>query len=168
MSGNMAFLYRMPAGVAGALSRPDEAVVETQMYDATSAPSAFGQAVVITSSGEKMSTPTAASTGEAVYGFNVRVWPSIGGNLEQGFEDGTPHTAAPAPIMTRGYMTVRCHAGTPAKGGQVYVRVQNAANGKPVGGVEAAADGANTVAVPHCIFMGGMDASNNTEIRLWR
>lgn len=167
MASYMAFVTRMPAGVEGALSRPDEATVETQVYDAAGlTPTGFGLAVVL--SGGKMAAPTAATTGAEVYGFNCRVWPSISGTLGQDFADGAPNPKESAPILVRGYMSVRCGAGTPAKGGQVYVRVQNPLDGRPVGGVEAAADGANTVAVPSCIFMGGMDANNLTEIRLWR
>jgi hypothetical protein len=46
--------------------------------------------------------------------------------------------------MRRGYMTVQNNAGVPTVEGQVYVRVAAAAAGKPIGGIEAAADGGTT------------------------
>ena len=55
-------------------------------------------------------------------------------------------------------------AGTPAIGGAVYVRVATPAAGKPIGGIEAAADGANTIAVTGATFMNAGDANGNVEI----
>ncbi len=163
---NMAFLTRMPAGIPGALSRPDEATVEAQIMDSAAPATGFGQAVRLNNG--KVAALVSSSTATDVYGFVVRTFPSISGLPGSAFADGAPNPAEPVPVLVRGYMGVSCNAGTPAKGGQVYVRVQNPATGKPVGGVEAVADGANTVTVTNCIFTGPMDSNNLTEIRLWR
>ena len=60
-------------------------------------------------------------------------------------------------------MTVLLRAGAAALNGQVYVRVAAAAAGKPIGGIEAAADSANTIAV-NARFMSAADATGNVEI----
>jgi len=67
--------------------------------------------------------------------------------------------------MRRGYMTVQNNAGVPSVEGQVYVRVAAAAAGKPIGGIEAAADGGNCVAIPNWVFCDAGDAAGNVEIR---
>ena len=56
------------------------------------------------------------------------------------------------------------NAGVAALDGQVYVRVAAAAAGKPIGGIEAAADGTNTIAITGATFMSAADASGNVEI----
>ncbi|MNJ80038.1 hypothetical protein D3C77_782700 [compost metagenome] len=47
----------------------------------------------------------------------------------------------------------------------MYVRVAAAAAGKPIGGIEAAADSTNTVEITTAAFMGPADASGNVEIQ---
>jgi hypothetical protein len=62
-------------------------------------------------------------------------------------------------------MTVLLGGATAAKkNGAVYVRIQNAAAGQPVGGFEAAADGGNTVLVTGAYFTSAQDANNNVEV----
>lgn len=166
MSNSMVFTQRMPAGVAGGLSRPDEATVETQAMDTNAPATAFGQAVRIVDG--KVAAPIAATTADDIYGLVVRVWPNISGQLGTSFTDGAPNPTEPVPVLVRGYMSVVCGAGTPAKGGAVYVRVASPTAGKPLGGLEAAEDGANTIVLTNAIFTGPMDSNNITEIRLWR
>lgn len=166
MPSYMVFTQRMPAGVAGGLSRPDEATVETQAMDTTAPATGFGQAVRINNG--KIAAPIAATTAADIYGLVVRVWPSISGQISANFTDGSPNPAEPIPVLIRGYMSVACGAGTPVKGGTVYVRVANPTAGKPIGGLEAVADGANTIVLTNAIFTGPMDSNNITEIRLWR
>lgn len=61
--------------------------------------------------------------------------------------------------MRRGYMSVKTNAGTPAFGGVVYARVASPSGAKVIGGIEAAADGANTVIVANAQFMSAPDAN---------
>ncbi|MNT89175.1 hypothetical protein D3C72_2298560 [compost metagenome] len=51
-----------------------------------------------------------------------------------------------------------------AKGGTVYVRIAGAAAGKPLGGIEAAADSTNTVALTNAYFTGPKDAYGVVEV----
>lgn len=167
----MAFLTRMPVGVPGALTRPDLCAVESQIMDGDNPVTAFGAPVKIGPNGNIQ--PLAAGDAAAdVYGFLTRPWPSLSGglsaDLSQGFADGAPWPRALCAVMTRGYMTVHCAEGAPAKNGQVYARVAPGAGNKPVGQIEAAAVDNETVAVDNCIFMGPADADGVTEIRFWR
>lgn len=145
----VAFLTRMPAGIAGSLSRGvGQATVEPQMITLpgiTNAPSAYGQFGVIDASTGKFRVPI--STDTRVYGGFVRPYPGSSG------QDGLG-TTTPAPvggrgdIMKRGYMSVLLGGATAAaKDGRVYIRKANAVTGKPIGGVEAAADVAAVGAV---------------------
>jgi hypothetical protein len=69
-----------------------------------------------------------------------------------------------ADVMTQGTMNVQVNHGTPTAGGTVYVRV--ALNGAipagVVGGIEAAADGGNTVAVDCMKFKTGILGADGT------
>ena len=60
-------------------------------------------------------------------------------------------------------MTVKCNAGTAKTGGKVFVRIGAGTEAKPIGGIEAVADAANTIEV-NAIFMHNADASGNVEI----
>ena len=71
--------------------------------------------------------------------------------------------------LEEGSIIVKCNVGTPASQGQLFIRI--AANGAipngVVGGFEAAADGANTVALPGVLFRTGvMDGNNAVEITI--
>jgi hypothetical protein len=44
------------------------------------------------------------------------------------------------------------------------VRVATAGAGKPIGGIEAAADSTNTIAITGATFMNAGDANGNVEI----
>ena len=68
-------------------------------------------------------------------------------------------------ILKRGYIIVNLGGTTDAaKNGTVYVRVANASAGKPIGGVEAAADSTNTVALTNAYFTGPKDAYGVAEV----
>lgn len=74
-----------------------------------------------------------------------------------------------ADVIKRGCVVVQCRVGTPKAGSGVYIRtVYNAAiPAGIVGGIEAAADGTNTVAIPNAqFFTGTLDANGCTEIEL--
>lgn len=81
-----------------------------------------------------------------------------------GYAPGTLCEAA-----ERGSIPVVINVGTPQSQGQVYMRVMlnGAIPAGVIGGLEAAADGANTVALPGVVFRTGvLDANNVAEITL--
>jgi hypothetical protein len=155
-----AFLYRMGSGIAGDISRRAQSRVEPQIQSSATPFSAYG--LVGKMSGGKFVPFTGSETTANVYGVLVRSFPTNSGTDPLG--TATPNQGnVPVDVLRSGYMTVKCNAGTPAAGGQVYVRVAAATGSKPLGGVEAVADSTNTI-TPNATFMGPADANGNVEI----
>lgn len=157
-----AIQYRMPSGIPGVVTRVDHATVEPVLLDSATPFSAFGLPGK-TVSGKFV--PAAAGTAAAdVNGFLVRSFP--GGASQDGLGTSTPQVGGLGGRLRRGYINALLSSGSvaAAKDGQVYLRVATAGTGKPIGGLEAAADSTNTVAIPNCFFMGPADASGNVEI----
>ena len=157
-----AFQYRMPAGIPGAVTRPHEATIEAQLYDSAAPFSAYGlPAKIVSGKAQPVGSGDAAS---AVVAFLVRPYPAH--STTDGVGTSTPpQTGGIGNFLRRGYMNVKLNGATAAaKRGQVYVRVAAAAAGKPIGGIEAAADSTNTIAPAGCYFTGPADADGNVEI----
>lgn len=158
-----AILYRMNNGIAGDVTRQSVATIETQLLDSTAPFSAYGLFGKVNSNG-KFSPVGAGDAASAVYGLLVRPYPTQGANASDPLGTSVPKTSGAADVLRRGYISVKVNAGTAALGGTVYVRVANASTGKPIGGIEAASDTTNTIAVSGASFMGAADASGNVEI----
>lgn len=157
-------LYRASSGVAGDVTRPDNTVVEPGLLNASAAPTAFGAPVKLVSGKfEKIASGDAATV---FAGILSRIAPSIAGDLVQTYAGGTPNAESVQGIVREGYVNVVCTQGTPARGGQVYVRI-TADTGKLVGDLETAADTGKCVALSGVTWaVDGKDASNVTEIRI--
>lgn len=157
-------LTRMDAGVAGDITRPQDAVVESALMDSANALGAFGLPVKMVSG--KIRTIAANDAASVFYGILARVAPSSAGDTAQTMESGTPNPSAVQGVIVRGYCNVKCVVGTPARNGAVYMRVV-AAGANVVGQLEATADGVNNVALTGVVWAAdGKDASNNAEIRI--
>lgn len=156
----VAFLYRMPAGIPGDVTRPSNSTTEPQQIDAAAPPTKYGVFVKLVSG--KVRPIASGDAASVVYGLLQRPYPTNAANEALG--TATPPTSGLCDVVVRGYMTVKLAQGTAAKGGGVFVRV-TADTGKLVGDIETAADSGACVAVANCIFMGGADASGNVEIR---
>lgn len=155
----VAYLYRMPSGIAGDVTRKSHSTIEAQTLGVT-AFAGYGLFAKVASG--KLEPVGAGDTAADVYGLLVRSFPTQGGGSALG--TATPPTTGVVDVLRRGYITVKSNAGTAALNGQVYVRVASAAAGKPIGGIEAAADGANTIAISGARFMQAADAQGNVEI----
>lgn len=151
------FTFRMPNGIPGDISRKDSLTVEPALIGATAA-AEFGLAVQLDSS---TGTVLPMASNASARGLLVRPYPAQNTTTAQG--SAAPVAGAQADVMRRGYMTVKCVAGTPAPGGAVYVQVV-AASGKPVGSISAADDAGNREVLTGCTFMGAADADGNVEI----
>lgn len=158
-----AFLYRMPAGIPGDVTRASQSTIEPVFLDPTLPFAGYGLFGKIASG--KFVPFGAGDVSGADYGLLVRAYPTTGGSGADPLGTSTPPTKGVADVLRRGYMTVRLNAGTASKDGAVYVRVAAAAAGKPIGGIEAVADSTNTVAITIASFMGPADASGNVEIQ---
>lgn len=130
-----AFLFSMPSGIPGAISRQQFTAVEPQNLDSAKPFGSYGIPGYI--SGSKF-VPVDSSLGNSsVYGFLVRAYPTQGANPSDPLSTAVPKTSGTIDIMRRGYMTVLLNAGTAVLDGQAYVRTANPSTGKPVGGIEA-------------------------------
>lgn len=140
----VAFLYRMPAGIPGNVTRTEHATVESCVLDSTDYPTSFGVPVGIDASSHALRKIKAGDAFSFVKGLYVRSYP-MQGSANDALGAVTPPGAtvinSVASYLTRGFMTVKCALGTAAKNGRVYVRV-GGANGstKIVGNIEAAAE----------------------------
>lgn len=151
-----AYLEHMPAGFPGDASRLASLTAEARFIGATP-PDAHGLAVKLDAT---TGTLLPLNGDVAVYGFLLRVSPAQDWSEDQ---DGSPKAGEMADVMRRGYMVVKCNAGTPVAGGTVYVRYANAGADTPLGGVEAAAVATETKAIA-ATFMGAADDDGNVEI----
>lgn len=155
-----AFLYRMPSGIPGDVSRKSQSTIESHPVGAQFA--AFGLFGKIDGTTGKFVPLAAADTAAVIYGLFVRAYPTQSAQNELG--KAVPQPSGIQDVLRRGYMTVKCNAGNAKKGGTVYVRVTAGTEAKPVGGIEAAADGANSITLPSAFFMHDADAKGNVEI----
>jgi hypothetical protein len=154
------FLYRMGAGFAGAITRQEESIAEPIIIGAT--PANYGDPVKLAADGSAIALAGAEAAAD-IYGFLVRPFPTQSSTNTMGAVAAVAGQSG--DIMRHGYMGVKVNGATAAaKGGIVYVRIANAAAGKPIGGIEAAADGGNTIIVTGAKFLGPADANGISEI----
>lgn len=145
-----AFLYRMPAGFAGAVTRLEVAKIEPNIMDPDTPVTVYGVPVIKTSG---KICPFAGSG--TIYGFLVRPYPTQSETNTQVIGSATPSENQTCDILRSGYMTVKNTLGTAAIDGAVYVN-------DTTGLVQASAVGGT--AVTGAAFMGAADADGNVEI----
>lgn len=165
-----AYLYQAPTGVPGDITRSDESNVEPARLVALSDVfvQRFGEAMRYVTGGIQQWTTGLTKTSFA--GVLVREVPAISGSVTSGFTDNIPNPDAVQGLLVRGYISVKCTAGTPARGGTVYVRIVSATD-RPIGAFEAASDGGNSVALDSVQAewaSDGLDANGNAELRVAR
>lgn len=151
-----AFQYRMPAGIAGAINRPDQATVEPVALDASHPFAAYGRFGKTGATG--LFIPIVSGDAASVItGVLVRPFPTNSG--QQGLGVGTPPQAGGiGDRMKRGYMSVVLNWGAAIKDGQVFV-CNTAAGSQVVGDIGADNLSGNAVAVVGAFFTGPSDAS---------
>ncbi|KLF68632.1 hypothetical protein [Klebsiella aerogenes] len=156
------FLYRMPAGIAGAISRPQDLTVEPQTLDSTKAFAAYGLAGKF--SAGKFVPIEATDTAAVVVGIYVRPYPTAS-QPDKVRQIGTGYNFA-GDCMKRGYVTVNLGSDASAVtlGGEVYMRVATPTASSPLGSFLAAADGDNTVQLTNAYFNGPGDANGSIEL----
>lgn len=155
-----AILYRMPSGIPGDVSRKLDSTVDTGIFNPSLPFASYGIPVKLASG--KIVPFAGGETTADLFGFLVRPYPTQ--SAQEGLGAATPATSGPGNVLRRGWMTVKCNAGTPAQGGTVYVRIAAASGAKVIGGLEAVADSTNTVALTGVKFTNAGDANGNVEI----
>jgi len=164
------YLYNAPSGVPGDITRVDESNVEPAKLVALSAVYAqrFGEAMRYVAGGIQQFTTSLTAADFA--GVLVREVPAESGSTAQGLTDNVPNPNQIAGLLVRGYISVKCTAGTPARGGVVYVRIVSATD-RPIGAFEAESDSSNSVALSTTQATwasDGKDADGNAELRVAR
>lgn len=169
-----AFTYRMPAGIPGDVNRAFAATIEPNTIMVGNPPTFYGEAVAIDPATGGIRPVGAADDDTDFYGLYVRPFPTNQQTTTQFFGQNTlgsvqtPPAVGMCDVLKRGYMLTTLYGATAAQpGGAVYVRIQNPGAGEVVGGVEAAADGGNTVQAgtrKNTYFRGPADSSGNIEL----
>jgi len=160
---DVAFQFRMPAGIPGAVTRASLATIEPQQLDTTNYPTSYGVPVVIDGTSHNVRYAKTGDVVANIYGMYVRTFPS-GGNATDGLGVSTPPVAGICNVMKRGYMNVKVNVGTAVKNGAVYVRITANGGNTIIGGIEATADSTNTLALANAYFTGPADANGMCEI----
>lgn len=163
------YLYQAPAGVPGDITRTDESNVEPAML-ITPFPANYGVAMKYVAGGI---TPfVAADTAAVVGGILARAVPGISqSSSNEAVATFQPNQSEPQGLCVRGYISVFVNAGTPARGGAVYI-VQTASSGHLAGQFETTANAGNNVALTGTLVgnftwaSDGVDASGNAEVRI--
>jgi hypothetical protein len=165
-----AYLKSAPAGIPGDVTRVDETNVEPVKFVEADCPAVFGFPVVFTAGvAKKWSGSSVAADFQGVL---VREVPAIGGTVASDATfGGVPYFEQVLGMAVRGYVAVKCAAGTPARGGVVYVQI-TASGGVAVGEFRAdGTDGGNAVALTATQAewaSNGKDADGNAELRIAR
>ncbi|EMA1800162.1 structural cement protein Gp24 [Cronobacter turicensis] len=159
----VAYLYRMPVGIAGAISRPQDLTTEPVILDSTNPFSAYGL-VGKTSTDGKFIPIAASDAATVITGLYVRPYPTTSTpDMVRQVGAGKNFTG---DALKRGYMTV--NIGSTAvnlkKDAPVYVRNANPTDASPLGSILGAAITGETVVLPNATFTGAGDADGNAEI----
>ena len=156
-----AILKRMPAGIAGAITRYDSITTDSVILDSTNPFTAFGL-------GGKYSSnkfiPIASGDAAAVLaGIYVRPFPTVS-QPDQIQQTGTGKNKI-GTILKRGYINVNIgvDASSLSVGAAVYMVVSTPTTANPLGSFTATS-GANTVAITNAYFTGPGDTSGNIEL----
>lgn len=156
----------MQHGYAGSYSRQPDMIVDTRPLGGT-ANLVFGAPLKYDSSGNVVLMGASSAATDFV-GVAAREVKSSLEYLNQGSGAYAPKEAV--SVFKRGCINVKCQKGTPALGGDVYIRItaSEAAPTAIVGGFEAEADStaANTVKLTNCKWAGAADANGIAELRI--
>jgi hypothetical protein len=173
-----AYLKQAPTGVPGDVTRTDESNVEPGMLVGVGSPPvypvAFGIPVKDVAGGFQQYNG-GAETAASFAGVLVREVPQQSGSIASDtvYNPTVPNPVQPQGILVRGYVSVLCKYGTPARGGVVYTRIAvgGANPSGAVGDFEATFDSGFNVALSNTQASwatDGTDALYNAELRVAR
>lgn len=154
----------MPHGFAGSYARQPDLIVDSHHLGGSDQV-VFGTALVYNTTGDVVPVSDANTAADFV-GIAAREIKSAVNYHDQNVGCYVPGDAV--SVLKRGCVNVICNVGVPKLGGNVYLRVKknDAIPTGVVGGLEANADGDNTVLLTCCQWRGGSDANKVAEMRL--
>ena len=151
----------MSHGFSGSYARQPDMIVNTAPLGGTgSIP--FGTPLVRGENGVVLPMGT-GNTGNQFIGVAGREVKSPAEFFNQNAGQYAPEE--PVSVFQRGCINVKCQKGSPSIDGTVYIRVTASGN-YVVGGFEAEADGANTVALSNAQWNGPADSNGVAELRI--
>jgi hypothetical protein len=184
---DVAYTFSAPNGVPGDITRPDMSNIEPAMLvPVGSSPPVYAQSFGIP---VKYAVGSGVPNGVQQFNGGAETAPSFAGVLirevpQQAaigdlgtFSGSSPNPLQPQGLCVRGYCSVLCYVGTPARGGTVYVQIvaDNSGPGGsavPVGAFRAdGTDGGNAIALTATQAewaSDGVDAFGNAELRIAR
>lgn len=141
-----AYLYQAPIGFAGDVTRVDETNIEPVKFTEANCPAVYGFPYVYESGVPKKWAGSNVAADFA--GILSREVPTIAASsASDALLNAVPNYQQVMGGVPRGYMAVKCAAGTPARGGVVYIQI-TANGGVAVGEFRAdGTDGGNAVAL---------------------
>lgn len=151
----------MSHGFAGSYARQPDMIVNTAPLGGTEI-IPFGTPLVRGENGVVLPMG-AGNTGNQFIGVAGREVKSPAEFFNQNVGQYAPEE--PVSVFQRGCINVKCQKGSPSIDGTVYVRVTASGN-YVVGGFEAEADGANTVALSNAQWNGPADNRGVAELRI--
>lgn len=162
---DISYGYRMPAGFPGDVNRTHPVSIEPVLLDTVDPVRLYGDPVILNAANGVRGFK-AGDTATKIYGIAVRPYPTQqeSGGMSSAIGAAVPPTKGVLDVIREGYVVVKCNNGAPVKGGAVFVRIAAATGPKPLGGLEAVADGGNTLALTNCWFNGPVDANGITEL----
>ncbi|VXD05822.1 conserved hypothetical protein [Enterobacterales bacterium 8AC] len=156
-------LLRMPVGIAGAISRPNDLTTEPVLLNSANAFPAYG---LVGKRVGGLFVPLTAGDAAAVFaGFLVRPFPTTSVPDQVRQVGSTANMSGDR--LRRGYMTVNIGGATAVNivaGTAVNVRIANPTAASPLGTPLPAAIASETVVYPGAYFTGPGDADGNAEI----
>lgn len=157
------YLYRMPVGIAGSISRPQDLTVEPVILNSANPFIAYG---LVGKFVNGLFVPLSdGDTASVFQGIYVRPYPTT--STPDMVRQVGADKNFPGDALKRGYMTVNVGADATSitKGGTVYVVVSlDSSINVPLGGFSATSINGKTVALPNAQFTGAGDADGNAEI----
>lgn len=165
------YLFQAPAGVPGDITRPDESNTEPAVLIAVSAVFAQKYGIPMKYATGGISQIATGDVATAFAGILIRSAPAISGNVNSGLTDTIPNPKQIQDLLVRGYCNVICFAGTPVRGGVVYMQVTANAGAVPGDFRADGVDSGNAVALTNTQASwatDGKDADLNAEIRVAR
>lgn len=141
LTGDIAFTFRMPAGIPGAVSRIEGYIGDSVVIDATAAltaPIRYGFPIKTSAAGLMQSLVSGDLT-SLITGWAERAYPA-GGPVNDALGTSTALTSGLITRMRKGFMTTTLSLGVAAKDAPVYYRTTANGAGKAVGQIEAAAE----------------------------
>lgn len=139
-------------GFPGQVSRGVDEVIES-LVNAGNGNIDFGTAVVLADTKDGVAAFGAGKTAADLIGFAVRIMKT---NETYGEDDATYKPKDMVDVLKRGTVTVAVAAGTPERGGAVYLTPQG----------KVSADAAGNTQLPNAKFKGGKDGNGVAEIVL--